>query len=98
MKTTIDHDQAAMRRSAELLDAIGRDSETSAVALHCLTAAHLLSGAGIDHDTSGGRPASDRVALDEVLALFASVSPKLLRDEDLVEALHHVLLAHIAAP
>ena len=90
-------DQAALRRSADLLEAIGRNSPTSAVALHSLTAAHLLASAGIEHEVRSAPPTSDRAALEEVLGLLSSVCGDLLRDEDLLDALHHVLLAHIAA-
>jgi hypothetical protein len=97
MTTGTSQEHEALRRSAELLDAIGRRSPTSTVALHSLTAAQLLSTAGIHPDAHHGPLPSDRAALDQVLTQFASVPTNLLRHADLLEALHHAMLARIAA-
>lgn len=90
-------DRAALRRAAGLLEVTGRRSDNTAVALHCLTAAQRLANAGIHHSPLAEIPISDRAALQEILTLLASVTAELLRDEDLREAAHHVLLAHLEA-
>ncbi|MGH8961780.1 MAG: hypothetical protein ACRDWT_11425 [Jatrophihabitantaceae bacterium] len=65
--------------------------------MNCLTAAHLLDHAGASASVSCTGILSDQEALAELLDVLADVSDQALRDEDVLDALHHVLLAHIAA-
>lgn len=89
-------DRLVLCRCAGLLEVIGRSSTTSTVALHCLMAAQLLSHAGIQAATRSAQTAGDQDALSTVLAELDSVSSHAFRDDDLLDAVDHVLLAHLA--
>ncbi len=92
-------DRIALTRCAVLLDLIGRRSTRSSVALNCLSAAHSLAHADIDASEAirSETYRGDEISLLDVLALFAATSDQTHRDEDVLSALDHVLLAHVAA-
>ena len=79
---------------ASLLDTIARTTVHSEIALHALAAAQALDTPAAPLPAPVGD--TDRAALAEVLRLLAAM----IADDggdDLVEAVHHALLAHIAA-
>lgn len=92
-----ERDRGALHRSAELLEATGRRSQHSTVALNSLAAAHLLAQAGVGSCAPSIRPMTDSQTLREVLQLLGSVSNDTLRLDTILDALHYVLIAHLAA-
>lgn len=92
-------DRVALTRCAVLLELIGRRSPRSSVALNCLSAAHFLARADIDANaaTRSETYQGDTPSLLDVLVLFAVTSEEAHRDDDVLSALDHVLLAHVAA-
>jgi hypothetical protein len=90
-------DRAALHRSAELLEATGRRSSHSTVALNSLAAVHLLARIGVGACAEGVLPMTDGQTLREVLNQFGGLSNDTLRQDVVLDALHHVLVAHLAA-
>jgi hypothetical protein len=90
------HDQTALGQAAALLEVTGRQSQKSAVGLHALSAAQLLADAGIQSADSATYR-GDQACLREALRLFGTLSVDPLRDDDVLDALRHALLAHTAA-
>ena len=97
MNTTISHlDQEALGRAASLLDATGRSAKHGSVAIRCLLAAELLVQAGANSDPSISPIGSERADLGEALRLLGGLSDDVLRDDFVLDAMHHALLAHAA--
>ncbi len=90
-------DRDALHRSAALLEATGRRSPHSTIALNSLAAAHLLAEFGaVGCHPSIPPPLTDNQTLREVLSLFGGLSNDTLRLDPVLDALHHVLVAHLA--
>jgi hypothetical protein len=97
VNTTISHlDQEALGRAASLFDATGRSTKRGSVAIRCLLAAELLVQAGANPDPSISRHSGDRATLGEALRLLGGLSDDVLRDDFVLDAMHHALLAHAA--
>jgi hypothetical protein len=91
-------DLALLDRALPLLEHVARSSRNCAVGLNAVTAAQLLASA---HPSRASLldavRIDDRAALHTALQTLAQLSDDALRDDVIADALHHALLAYLAA-
>ena len=98
MRTTIRRvDQARLDLGATLLDTVGRTSTSAVVATRCLLAADLLVRCGATPASRTSPSVDDHALVVRALKLLGEVSDAVLDDDDVLEAMHHALLAQAAA-
>jgi hypothetical protein len=90
-------DEQLLDQASRLLDTVGRRSPRCTVALHAFAAAQLLAAVHAVHADPATDYADERVALHQSLQLLAHLSTAALRSEDIADAMHHALLAYLAA-
>lgn len=88
------HHEPQRAHCAALLDTIAHSTRCSEVAIHALAAAQALGASAAPAPAAGN--ADDRAALDQVLRLLAAMIGE-DGDDNVIDATHHTLLAHIAA-
>lgn len=81
-----------------LLDHVARRSESCAVSLNAATATQLLASARAPGTPSNGPIRIDnQTALRSALQVLAQLSDSAMRDDRIGDAVHHAVLAHLAA-
>ena len=89
-------DRTRLQVATSLLDTVGRTASRGTVATRCLLAADLLVRAGADPASTGGPALDERDGIGQALELLGALTESALGDENVLEAMHHALLAHAA--
>ena len=93
-------DLVALDHAANLLNAVGRVSDDSRIAIRCLLATDALARAGAHPSTAQIDVADRRSAIAEALRALGSVDDDVLDDDaigdDVTDAMQYALLAHAA--
>lgn len=90
-------DEQLLDEASRLLDTVGRRSPRCTVALHAVAAAQLLAVVRAMRADPVTDYADECSALHQCLQLLARLSVAALRSEDVADAMHHALLAYLAA-
>lgn len=74
-----------------------RESSRCAVTLHTTVAVELLTAGQPLSLLDASAPEDEREALHQALRDLSHVSDAALRDDDIADAIHHAVLAYVAA-
>lgn len=91
-------DLVLLDQAIGLLDHVARRSDSCVTSLNAATATQLLASVQLPGAPSSGPVLiDDQTALRGALHALAQLSDSALRDDRIADAVHHALLAHLAA-
>jgi hypothetical protein len=98
-RTPVTDDLVHLDQAIVLLDHVARRSESCAASINAATATQLLVSLRPPGARSNGRASvvDDQTALRAARHALAQLSDGAMRDDRIADAVHHALLAHLAA-